>query len=688
MTGSSSPRALETSIRMAPEAGRQLRFAVFDMQAIDPPTGGSRQRLLGLFGQLGSTTAYVGTWDWRGQPERKQMLTATLQEHLVPLTAAHFDAVEREAAQINGGTVIDVTFHRLAALSPGYVAAARAAAEVADVVIFSHPWCWPLVAPVMRPDQLLVYDAHNVEGLLRLGLLDDGARGTALARDVVRLELELCRAADLILACSAGDVDGFVRLYGIDGAKIRMVPNGAFAAALSPATAKEREEVRGRLGLDASPLAFFIGSDYGPNGDAARFIADRVAPALPHTRFVIAGGVGKSLAGRALAANVMVTGAIEEAAKADWLRAADIAVNPMFAGSGTNVKMLDYFAAGLPVVTTPTGARGLAGAAGAMRIADASSFGEAVRGLVADAPLRLDMAAAARRAVERQFGWERISPATGRLLASRAARRGPAPFFSVVVPTYCRPAHLDRLVAHLEQQRCRDFEVLVVDQSPEAWCGAAWKHGFPLRYVRTDTRSAVLARNLGADLAAGAVIAFTDDDCEPHPGWLEAARPAFDDPGVVGIEGLILSDKVGDPEWRWVTNDGFEGIGFMTANLFVQASAFHRLGGFDSDFDEPHFREDTDLGWRLQAIGKVKFSREAWVFHPPHRRTEERESLQARSRFFEKDALLLRKHPGRYPALFRAEAQWTHNPYFREHLLRGAARHGVTVPDELLDLIQ
>lgn len=666
----------------------QMRFCVLDMQVIDPPTGGGRQRLLGLYHGLGGPTSYVGTWDWRGQPERRQMLSVTLEEHLVPLSTAHFDAVDEIASRITGGTVIDVTFHRLAHLSPDYVTRAQEAAAAADVVIFSHPWCWPLVAPVLRPEQLLVYDAHNVEGLLRTGLLDDGGPGTELAREVVRLELALCRAADLILVCSVEDAEGFVRLYGVDGGKLRIAPNGAFSTMVTPASPAERAAIRERLGLDPDPVAFFIGSDYGPNVEAARFIADRLAPTLPAMRFVIAGGVGASLAGQALPPNLVVTGTIEEAAKADWLRAADIAVNPMFGGSGTNVKMLDYLAAGLPVVTTAVGARGMRGAAGAMRIADSLTFASALRKLATDEALRTEMGTAARRVVERHYAWERISAAIGRLLARHATASAPPPLFSVVVPTYCRHDRLDRLMRYLAQQSFRDFEVVVVDQSPEPWPGAARDHGFPLAYVHTDLRGAVAARNTGADLARGRIIAFTDDDCEPHPDWLEGARAPFEDPAVVGLEGLILSDKVGDPEWRWVTNDGFEGIGFMTANLFVRASAFHRLGGFDPDFEEPHFREDTDLGWRLQAIGHVPFSREAWVFHPPHRRTEERESLEERSRFFEKDALLLRKHPGRYPALLRAEAQWTHNPYFRDHLLRGAARYGVSFPPELLALIE
>jgi glycosyltransferase involved in cell wall biosynthesis/GT2 family glycosyltransferase len=663
-----------------------MRFVVVDMQVIDPPVGGGRQRLLGLYHALGGETDYVGTWDWRGQPERIQALSPSLREHLVPLSEAHFDAADRACAGVNADTVIDVTFHQFVGLSPDYVEAVRKAVRDADVVVFSHPWCWPLVADQLKPSQFVVYEAHNVEGFLRVELLDDGGAGTAISREVVRLEVALCRKADLILSCSANDVAGFADLYKIDAGKIRIAANGAFAEKLRPRPPEERDALRARMGLGQQAVALFLGSNYGPNREAALFIAERVAPTLPGVRFVIAGGVGGGIQPPQLP-NLSIVGSVSEEEKRDWLHAADIALNPMFAGSGTNVKMLEYFAAGLPVVTTETGARGLAGVATAVRVANAGNFSAAVQDLASDAAARHAMALSARKVLERHYAWECISPALGSLLTHHAAHRESRPFFSVVVPTYKRHAYLDRLMEKLQAQTFRDFEVIVVDQSDDVWPEKDKDYGFPLHYVHATIRGAVFARNSGAALARGEVIAFTDDDCEPHPGWLEAAEPVFDAPDVVGVEGLILSDKAGDPDWRCVTNEGFEGIGFMTANMFVRMSAFQRIGGFDCDFEEPHFREDTDMGWRLQDIGRVPFSREAWVFHPPHPRKLERESLEARSRFFEKDALLLRKHPQRYLALMRAERQWSHNPFFYENLKRGAQMYGVDLPPEAVLMV-
>jgi hypothetical protein len=75
------------------------------------------------------------------------------------------------------------------------------------------------------------------------------------------------------------------------------------------------------------------------------------------------------------------------------------------------------------------------------------------------------------------------------------------------------------------------------------------------------------------------------------------------------------------------------------------------------------------------------------VNHPPQPRALPRESIESRSRLFERDALLLRKHPDKYPLLMRREAQWMHNPAFWRHLLEGLRRYEVSVPEEVLGIM-
>jgi len=60
-----------------------------------------------------------------------------------------------------------------------------------------------------------------------------------------------------------------------------------------------------------------------------------------------------------LPANVKSLGVVDDETKNRILSWVDLAINPMQSGSGTNLKMLDYMAAGVPLLSTPFGARGL-----------------------------------------------------------------------------------------------------------------------------------------------------------------------------------------------------------------------------------------------------------------------------------------------------------------------------------------
>jgi glycosyltransferase involved in cell wall biosynthesis len=316
--------------------------------------------------------------------------------------------------------VIDIAFPRLGHLSADYLKATREAVDWADVIVVSHPWVYPLIADRIRQSQLVVYDAHNVEGFLRAQLLDAGRPiERQLLREVVAAEYRAGLRADLVLVCSDEDRAMFERIYEWPGEKIRLAPNGVMAKAIVPASARERAEAKAACGLPADAVvAVFIGSAYGPNVEAARFIIENLAPSLPEIVFVILGGVGDCLGGPRRA-NLRVTGSVDDETKRRWLRASDLAVNPMFSGSGTNIKMFDFMAAGLPVITTAVGSRGIKHSGGrALLIVNRSTedFVGAVRGLAADAKERASRGKSARTLVETSYSWERISQCLGELL--------------------------------------------------------------------------------------------------------------------------------------------------------------------------------------------------------------------------------------------------------------------------------
>lgn len=658
---------------------KNYKVLVLDMQPIDPPIGGGRLRLLGLYHDLGLPTTYIGSFDWPGEQSRNRRLSDTLREIDIPLSDQHFQVCQEWQQKLAGKIIIDSTFHQLAHYSTEYVRCVQDEVKKSDIVIFSHPWVYPIVKKhIDKTRQLIVYDSQNVEGYLRFTLLDDnGGFGTEIIKEVTKIEFELCQFSDIVLACSHEDRELFNKLYNISFDKIRLVPNGVFTERLKPVAPEIKVEAKRQLKLDKYDFyAIFIGSAYGPNIEAAKFICDELAPRFPKIGFIIAGSVGEllkeSLKNQSYR-NILLTGVISDEDKLKYLAACDIAINPMFSGSGTNIKMFDFMAVGLPIICTSIGARGIdIYSEKPFIIAEKTDFISCFQRTIEKKDFSESLSRASRRLVEEKYSWEKISSDLGKLLIKTTKSKfNRKPFFSVVIPTYERHDSLFELMTRLTTQQYRDFEVIIIDQSENEWIYTNHDFGFNLFYFHTTVRGAVKARNKGAFFASGEVLAFIDDDCIPSFDWLENAKKYFNNPNTIGLEGLIKSDKYDDPSYRIVSNESFEGIGFMTANLFIRLEAFNRINGFDEKFDNPHFREDTDLGWRALSHGQIPFGKDVCVLHPALPRNKERESLKERSKFFEKDALLYQKHPERYKELFLAEKHWERTPYFCEHFIRG-----------------
>jgi glycosyltransferase involved in cell wall biosynthesis len=195
------------------------------------------------------------------------------------------------------------------------------------------------------------------------------------------------------------------------------------------------------------------------------------------------------------------------------------------------------------------------------------------------------------------------------------------PKASVVVATYNRAPLLERLVGALNAQTlpAADFEIVIVDDcstdgTAEALDRLARHSRVPLRVLRQAmNQGPAVARNRGAAEARADVIAFTDDDCVPSPGWLSAGLELAG-PGriVVGR----TDPAPGQPEGRFSRTVRVRDTRFMqTCNVFYGRAELIANGGFDSRFRRAA-GEDTELGMRLQALGaSAVFCEEALVHH-------------------------------------------------------------------------
>jgi glycosyltransferase involved in cell wall biosynthesis len=204
-----------------------------------------------------------------------------------------------------------------------------------------------------------------------------------------------------------------------------------------------------------------------------------------------------------------------------------------------------------------------------------------------------------------------------------------APRVSVIVPVRDRRDLLRRTLDALAAQTMTDHEVLVVDDgSTDGSAEEAERDraaGRPVAVLDGSGRGAVAARSLGVRAARGEVLAFTDSDCEPDPGWL-AAGVAGIDAGADLVQGPTVPTRRVAALERSVAV-GYEDGLYATCNLFLRRSAFDAAGGFDAGLGDRFgfrpgrhlrdlgFGEDSLLGWRVRVAGRTAFVAEALVRH-------------------------------------------------------------------------
>ncbi|MDO5499615.1 MAG: glycosyltransferase [Propionibacteriaceae bacterium] len=224
-----------------------------------------------------------------------------------------------------------------------------------------------------------------------------------------------------------------------------------------------------------------------------------------------------------------------------------------------------------------------------------------------------------------------------------------------------------------------DIETIVVDdRSTDDTAATAVRHGARVIATR-GTQGPAAARNLGITVATHPVIAFTDDDALPEPGWLAALVAVLEQTGAGAVAGATVpSDDdhllcrylaVNNPlaplergigahrsALRRLTDylRGVAGLGPQlsgvrpiyaagTVNLAVRAETLAELDGFDADFG--FSGEDQDLCRRLLAHDPdgLWFAPEAVVRHVFDPRLGD--TLRRSRAYALGNAALHRKHP-------------------------------------------
>jgi GT2 family glycosyltransferase len=219
------------------------------------------------------------------------------------------------------------------------------------------------------------------------------------------------------------------------------------------------------------------------------------------------------------------------------------------------------------------------------------------------------------------------------------------PAATVAICTRERPDDLRLTLDALQALEGPPADLLVVDNAPATDATRRLVDRYPtVRYVREMRRGLNAARNRALRDARGEIVAFTDDDAVPEPGWLSALVSNFGDPRVVCATGLTLPRELEteaqvlferySPFGRGFRRRLFDGVRDNPlavgrvgagANMALRRSVLARVGEFDERLDAgtpTRSGGDHEMFARILSSGfRIAYDPRAVSWHR-HRRTE------------------------------------------------------------------
>jgi len=225
----------------------------------------------------------------------------------------------------------------------------------------------------------------------------------------VFLEKTTCKHANLIIVVSEQDRKVLARYLPTEQCKILTVPNGVDTETFTPAL--DTTFIQDRYKLKNFHRIVFVGNmEYQPNEEAVNTIASELAPRIQskikNAKFIIVGKLPRKAPPNS--PNLIFTGVVKSVA--EFLVASDVAIAPLFRGSGVRFKILEYFSCGLPVVSTKIGVEGLEvrNEENILIEDDMNKFATKVVTLLKDKELAMKLGKAARDLVMDKYDWKKI----------------------------------------------------------------------------------------------------------------------------------------------------------------------------------------------------------------------------------------------------------------------------------------
>lgn len=215
----------------------------------------------------------------------------------------------------------------------------------------------------------------------------------------------------------------------------------------------------------------------------------------------------------------------------------------------------------------------------------------------------------------------------------------PPPLVSIVIAYPAPTAHLDECLAGIARQDYRNYEVLLLPDSPPIHDSLFTIHHSqlpsPPREIPTGRVRPAEKRNIGIKQAKGEIIAFLDDDAYPAEDWLRKAVAYFSEPDIAAVggpattppndpfmakmSGRVYANRLvsGNYRYRYVPDRVREIEDYPSCNLFARTSVLREIGGFHTEFWPG---EDTYLCLEIVKNLRKKIVYDPWVDVYHHRR--------------------------------------------------------------------
>lgn len=383
---------------------KKLKVTVATTYPIYPPRGGGQNRVFYLYKELAKTMKVEIVCLVNSNEEyKKTQVAKNLYEIRIPKSSSHEKKEEKMRLKA-GIPITDIAMLYLSDETPAYKDELVKSYKNSDFIIATQVYTYEICKSITNKG--VIHDSQNVEYNLKKQMLVNNDYNKSLLEKLFTAEKYAANDSIFTTVCAYEDALTMKDIYSFNPKSAIVVPNGVDLHTVPYIDKEKRNKIKSTINIENQKIVLFIGSWHQPNIDAVEEIF-KLARKLHDYKFIIMGSVLKYFETQkrmhSKPNNVGFTGITSDKEKEYFLSISDIAINPMLSGSGTNLKMLDYMANGIPVLSTHIGARGLDIPKNYIAIADISKFDEYIKNIDNFTDIEKS-----RTYVEKNFSWKVI----------------------------------------------------------------------------------------------------------------------------------------------------------------------------------------------------------------------------------------------------------------------------------------